>query len=190
MDWLIQLRDYQTGIGALIGFMGVIVTLVVNGILARRQSERAAKLAQRQATDQIARERTVLRTALQAETEVVIGYLDFDLENMKKAKETYSSYDLRMDYPTTVHDRHIDRLGLLTLEQAKRVAMANAHLHAAPSEIRWLKRSTQEHEGHIRGEHQYIISIPASILEDAIDAWRTLRDVIEHELKELQKPDE
>jgi len=75
-EWLQYVSPFQTAIAALLGFVGVIITIIVNGFLARRLEK--FKFNQ---------ERQGVASALRAELEIISRQIDVYIRNLPMATD-------------------------------------------------------------------------------------------------------
>ncbi len=110
------LRQFQTLVVGIVGFRGVIITLLVNARLSRLQHVR-----------QVEHERTVVRTAPKAELQAVAQSYRGRIERLE---DTHSHQRggalLSLDSMTDVYESMIGHLGLLSESQVQ--AVLNAYL--------------------------------------------------------------
>jgi plasmid stability protein len=134
MDMAGFINQYQSGLGALLGLGGVMLTLRVNARLDAQHQRRIAD-----------HERDILRQALLAELTMLRDNVQADV-------------DL-----TRMYDRVLDRLGLLTPDQARKVITAYSNAALLPSQVKMLKLSnaikTSPHD--VLGDS--MIYVPAEI---------------------------
>jgi hypothetical protein len=104
--WLQQFQGMMIG---LVGFAGVIMTLLMNDLIARRQHAAT-----------VIHERQSLRTALIEELQVLRSMYDGNARTCNKTQEALpyppprASFDVPMYDMTDIYDRATVRLGLLT----------------------------------------------------------------------------
>lgn len=120
------LSDFQTLIAGLIGFTGVIITLLINAWLSRRQHYRA-----------IEHETGTIRTALIAELELIEKSFQ-DKSVPSKDGEKPSDAFHPGSTPQPIFDNFIEKIGLLSSEEVSAVIEAYTMVNEAPSRIQLL----------------------------------------------------
>lgn len=100
------LKEWQTAVSALVGFTGVIVTLLVNAWLARRADDRTRR------HDRLAL-RMVFRSELAALMDQAIGLLEKATEQLEK-KDNQTVLAVKSRLSTVIYDKFIDKIGILT----------------------------------------------------------------------------
>ena len=126
------IKNYQTLIVGILGFIGVIATLVINAWLERKTERR-----------RIEHQTRILRTALIEEMKVQRDALLHAAEGSKNAKNT--SDGAKQDALTPlqrwadIFDNSLDRLGLLTSEEVAAVLDAYLPLKELTSKVRLLE---------------------------------------------------
>ena len=121
---------FQTLIAGIIGFSGVILALVGNALLARRQH-----------AGQIDHERQILRTALRSELGAVRdSYLDRINTINQAQRDGNPGVLVPLETMTDTYGRLLDKIGLLSEEEV-RAAMEAYHLvRQMPERVRLLER--------------------------------------------------
>ena len=141
-NWANLLKEYQTGTSALVGFAGVIVTLVVNAWLARR-----ARRQERQ------HEAEVLRRAIVSEFASILEELRKRLRGFDDgaASERQNLYlELDVDGLSQVYRSQLPNLGLLTARQAEMTVDIHTHMRTLPRTIDALLRiAPPDHSGDV-----------------------------------------
>lgn len=163
--------------GALIGFVGVIITLAVNGWLQRVQHDR-----------EVEQERAGIRGTLFAELTTVLRQLDWIGQRyvgyLKGEKEA-----LDIVFPQSFEMRPIDTIrpqfGKLTARQALAAINAINALRFAPHTIERIIKEGQPVAAQFPGEGP--IQIPEERLANAAQAIRLIRDTIVRELQILDQ---
>jgi hypothetical protein len=125
-------KIYQTLIVGILGFIGVMATLMLNAWLARKAERR-----------RIVHETMVLRTALIEEMKAQRDALLHAAEGSKKAKDTPGAVKQGALTPlqrwTDIFDSSLDKLGLLTSEEVAAVLDAYLPLKELTSKVRLLE---------------------------------------------------
>ncbi len=105
---------FQTAIVGVLGFAGIIITLIVNARLARLARERMRH-----------DERASIRAALMAEMKIIKDSLEYAIENIKKGEEDGSGGLLVPTDPISdAYDALIPRVGVLPPEEVGKVMLA------------------------------------------------------------------
>jgi hypothetical protein len=136
MDFWTFIKNYQSGIGSLIGFTGVVVTLFVNAMLARRQSARnarmardqadyAAQLSREQADRQLAHDRRAVRQAFVADLSRITDYLKMQISGL----ETKAPMIPISNQPISgIFDHFAGKLSLLTQSEIYNIILSYRRL--------------------------------------------------------------
>jgi plasmid stability protein len=153
MDMAGFINQYQSGLGALLGLGGVMLTLRVNARLDAQHQRRIAD-----------HERDILRQALLAELTMLRDNVQADVDQLKPMiKKDGVTFYLNVMLLTRMYDRVLDRLGLLTPDQARKVITAYSNAALLPSQVKMLKLSnaikTSPHD--VLGDS--MIYVPAEI---------------------------
>ncbi|HWE71970.1 MAG TPA: hypothetical protein VG328_02335 [Stellaceae bacterium] len=117
--WLWWLQQFQGMIIGLVGFAGVIMTLAMNDLIARRQHAAT-----------VMHDRQSLRTALIEELQVLRSMYDGNARTCHKTQEAHpnppprAAFDVPMYDMTDIYDRSTARLGLLTSSELGMVMRA------------------------------------------------------------------
>lgn len=117
--WLWWLQQFQGMLVGLVGFAGVILTLVMNDLLARRHREASFVM-----------ERQALRTALAQELQVLRDMYHSNALACLKAQQklspplAHAAFDVPIYEMTDVYDRSTARLGILSSPELARVMRA------------------------------------------------------------------
>lgn len=117
--WLWWLQQFQGTLVGLVGFAGVIITLFMNDLIARRQREAS-----------VVHERQTLRTALAEELQVLRSMYESNARACLIAQEKvpnpppHAAFDVPIYEMTDVYDRTTARLGILTSAELGKVMRA------------------------------------------------------------------
>lgn len=117
--WLWWLQQFQGMLVGFVGFAGVITTLFMNDLIARRQHATA-----------LGHERQSLRTALIEELQVLRGMYDSNARTCHRAQEkipnppTRAAFDVPVYDMTDIYDRATARLGILSSPEVGKVMHA------------------------------------------------------------------
>lgn len=117
--WVWWLQQFQGTLVGFVGFAGVILTLVMNDLLARRHREASLVL-----------ERQALRTALAQELHVLRGMYHnnarayLELQRKVPCPNGRAAFDVPIYDMTDVYDRSTARLGILSSPELARVMRA------------------------------------------------------------------
>jgi len=117
--WLWWLQQFQGTVIGLVGFAGVIATLFMNDLIARRQHAAA-----------VMHERHSLRTALIEELQVLRSMYDGNARTCLKAQEKIpnppprAAFDVPVYDMTDIYDRSTPRLGILSSPELGKVMRA------------------------------------------------------------------
>lgn len=139
--WLVE--EFQTLIVGVVGFVGVICTLLVNARLARKQHER-----------QVSHQRATLRTALCAELEQIKGLFVDACGTAKSAGEENNSAYIPDQIRVQVFKDLGHQVGLLTTREVAAVIKAYALIEELPQRIRIL--ATQHYDSSARVVPGYV----------------------------------
>jgi hypothetical protein len=131
--WLI--KEYQTLIVGVLGFTGVIITLITNARLNRKQHTR-----------QIEHERTALKAALSTELSIILDAFRDRIEMIGDPPATQGTW-LPLDTMTDVYSRTMDKIGLLSREQVNLVLRAYLLIRAVPDRLRLMEGSHEIQPG-------------------------------------------
>ena len=125
------IRQFQTLVVGIVGFVGVVITLMVNAVLARRQQDRA-----------IRHQTNTLRVALRAELEIIReAFLD-RIEAIKEAETNTRTRSMLipLDTMTDVYTQLIDQIGLLSRKETAAVVRAYILIRQMPQRIELLSK--------------------------------------------------
>jgi hypothetical protein len=126
-DWV---QRFQSAVVGVIGFAGVIITLIVNAHLARTQQDRA-----------IAHDRQMVQVALVAELTKVRDTIKARYDSMMQTPEDQRSNIFISARPMTdVYDHLMDKIGLLDAEQIGKVMDVYVILKDEPKRLRLIER--------------------------------------------------
>jgi hypothetical protein len=114
-------KEYQTLIVGALGFIGVIITLLTNAALNRRQHTR-----------QIEHERTALKAALSAELSIIRDSFEDRIKMLREAPERQGVL-VPLDTMTGVYTKIIEKIGLLSRDQVTRVLKAYCSCMRCPT---------------------------------------------------------
>lgn len=164
-------------LGALLGFGGVIITLVVNGWLQRVQHER-----------DVEHERAGIRGTLFAELTTILKFVDRIGDSYVRHLES-DSERLDIFFPRSFELGPIDTIrpqfGKLTARQALAAINAINIIRAAPGVIEGLVQERPSIAVQIEGEGP--IQIPTQRLATVAQHLRLLRDTVVRELETLDQ---
>lgn len=145
MDIATFVKDYQSGLVGILGFTGVIVTLFVNATLGRRQWR-----------DAIEQDRRTLRTALMEELRFLKLVFEDRLVMIKGVEAgdgpEFNSFVVPTDTMSDAYQRLVDRVGLLTSEQAAKAIHAYLAVRQVPAELRLIEDNPYP-DGDSRARH-------------------------------------
>ncbi|MFN3574953.1 MAG: hypothetical protein ACK4TR_15620 [Phenylobacterium sp.] len=128
---------YQTLLGAILGFGGIIVTLLENAKLARRQGAMVR-----------AQETEGLRAALKGELAVLADTFSNALETIKRARTDKTRELLVPTVNTTaIFDASTSKLGLLTIDQTSAVVRTYSLVKELPIRIGVLRQMLDSDSG-------------------------------------------
>jgi len=171
MDWPTLLKDYQSGLVGLLGFTGVIVTLIVNAKLARRQHER-----------KLADERAILRGALLAELTILRNVYQDRIEKVADRPGPGSGIIVPVHVISEVYNRLMDKLGLLTSDEAGKVISAYLLARELPENVRLVKWSKQLPADQ---DTEHFILVPPPAIETVLKMHRVQLGEIEKAIDAL-----
>jgi len=127
-------------IGPLIGFAGVILTLIVNAWLGRRQHDR-----------EVDHERRVLRNALVSEITRIHSAIDDRMDSLDPTHPEQGPLLIYEEIDTeslcAVYRSHLAKIGLLTPPEAQQVVNMYARVQSLPSTANLLWRTAESKEG-------------------------------------------
>ncbi|MEW8347033.1 MAG: hypothetical protein AB2687_01900 [Candidatus Thiodiazotropha taylori] len=174
-----SIGPYQVLWGALVGFGGVIITLVVNSNNQMKLQAGQKKHDMELQTHQKAHEANTLRVALKAE---LVSVKESYEENITPVTEGVS-FDYAL-YPNSafhvVFDSHLEKLGLLSREEIAKVIKAYRLISELPYRLRQIV-GVENVAGY---EDEYII-VPANKEEDAKKAQQDILEEIEGAIREI-----
>lgn len=127
-------HDFQTFIVGVLGFVGVISTLLTNAYLQRRQHDR-----------QVTHEARTLRIALKTEPELIATAFRERIKSIDNAGES-SAILIPLDTMTDTYAKLIDRIGLLSAEEVRTTMTAYVLIRQMPQRIELLARSQATRE--------------------------------------------
>jgi hypothetical protein len=125
------LKEWQTAVSALAGFVGVILTLLVNAWLGRR----ADNLTRRH--DRLAL-RTVFRSELASLTDQATGIIEQVTEQLEK-EDNKTALAIKVRLPTVIYDKNVDRLGILTNKEIETILETYLFLNVNSTRTRKLR---------------------------------------------------
>lgn len=118
-------EKFQSGIVGLLGFVGVIITLIVNAKFAREERQEARK-----------HDRDALTTALTEELRLVKLAFQDRVDTIVKAEADKSEgIMVPLDSMTEAYDHFVPRLGLLSRKQVEKVMAAYLSVKQVPAKI-------------------------------------------------------
>jgi hypothetical protein len=156
--------SHQTLIVGVVGFAGVIVTLITNASLARKQHAR-----------QIEHENATVRVALKAELEAVAESFRDRIEIFSALNQEREGGLLSLETMTEIYKSTLSRLGLLSTTQVRAVIRAYALVEQLPDRLSYLATSGSESR----------IYIPMKNFAHAADMHRNYLQVINAAISEL-----
>ena len=167
------ITQYQSIIVGLLGFGGVILTLLLNARLERKR--RAAS---------IAHDRLVIRTALVEELRTIARSFQGRIEMLEKAEVGNTEQMLvPMTTMVQVYDRLLDRLGLLSSTEVQNVMRAHLLLRELPEKLRLLNpQMPADSSGYFKLERRHFQSVKTlhvnykGVIEEAIAALSARRE--------------
>src|ERR1700737_2761468 len=127
------LKEYQTLIVGALGFTGVILTLITNARLIRRQHTR-----------QVDHERTALKAALSTELSIIRDTFVDRIKMIAEAPETQGML-VPLDTMTAVYREVIAKLGLLSRGQVNLVMRAYILVRQMPDRLRFFQAPEGDH---------------------------------------------
>ena len=165
---------------ALIGFVGVIVTLVVNAWLGRRAQQKQWNHEQDRRNEQLIRERIALRSAF-------LGELKVSLQNTRGIVQAYEeaiksrlkSAVIPVAVSDDVYRNAIARIGLLSEPEIRKIADAYVRLRGRREILRTLNDKTP------RSDHFVVVS--AQKIPDEIAATNNMIAFIEGTVSLLER---
>ena len=179
MDFATFARDYGAMTAALIvgvvGFAGVITAQFVNAYLARRQRR-----------DAIDHERHTLRTALLEELRFLkLSYEDRAkmIKEVEDEHAQFGSFLVPTDTMSDAYQRLVDRIGLLTSEQAATAIQAYLAVRQVPAELRLLEDEPFP-DGDMRARHW--IRVPRRSAADVRGMHESRVKLIDDAIKALE----
>jgi len=134
---------FQTFFVGLLGFAGVIYTIIMNARLTRQQRER-----------ELIHERTALRAALIAELKGLRQTYE-DRSNQLRKGESGQSALIPEYVSNQVYSQLLNRIGLLTAEEIESVMDAYILTAELPVRLKLLAKDTAEHPGYIQVSEKY-----------------------------------
>jgi len=175
-----QVKEWQTLVVGVVGFTGVIVTLLVNASIARsvRRNEQA-------------HERAVLRRTLLSEFRIRRDSLESNLGVIREGPKLGSGQThlfVPTDFGPPIMERALEKVGVLTLGEVETVLLAagvlreylrNTNLIAEPKQA-----DTSKHIAVPMGNSRYLEAMTSSALtevEKAIAALRAEMGPLEYE---------
>lgn len=123
------IKDFQWLLVGAVGFVGVIVTLLVNAGLARRQHTR-----------QVEHDATVLRLALRAELETIRHILRDWLDTFNDP-DGGKGFFTPLESVTDVYERTLEQLGLPKEHEIRAVMYAYLPIRQLPEVLKLLEQS-------------------------------------------------
>ncbi len=157
-----------TVVVGVLGFIGIIVTLIVNAWLVRRERQETLK-----------QERTAMRTALVEELKILKLSLENGIEAIEKAEQDESTG--RVIVPTDtisdVYNAFVPKIGMLTSQEVGKVILAYLTIQELSKNLILLPGATilDEHRVHVpRNSFAYLIEMQKSVLPKLDDAIKLL----------------
>jgi len=140
-DCLVDIFErFQAFLIGLLGFAGVIYTIIMNARLTRQQHER-----------ELIQEQTALRTALIAELRALRKTYEDRIQSLRE-KDSGQSALIPEFVSKQVYDNLLDRIGLLTAEEIESVMDAYLLVAELPVRLRLFAKDSigsPEHSGYI-----------------------------------------
>jgi hypothetical protein len=129
-----DLKEFQTLAVGSIGFLGVIMTLIVNAHLARK--------ARRETIDH---DRRLIRIALREELKIIQSAFKSRIQTIDEAEaDANPGILVPLTAMTNVYDRLLDQLGLLTSAEVSKVMGAYLAVQQLPERLMLLRRRERE----------------------------------------------
>jgi hypothetical protein len=128
-------KEYQTLIVGAIGFTGVILTLLTNAWLNRKQHTR-----------QVEHERAALKAALSTELCIIRDTFRDRIEMIGDTPGTRGMW-VPLDTMTDAYTRLVDKIGLLSRGQVNLVMRAYLLIRAVPDRLRLMEGSSEIRPG-------------------------------------------
>jgi hypothetical protein len=167
------IQTYQTLIVGIVGFAGVIITLIVNAYLDRRRHTR-----------QVEHDARVLRVAIRAELEAIRDTLQDRLamfESMKAPGGTSDFMPPLAEAMTDAYGSLIERLGLLSEHEIRAVMRAYLPIRQMPETMKLLALSRltefERERQFAESNGEYALALRA-INEDYLQRIQTALSVI------------
>ncbi len=158
---------FQTATVGVLGFAGVIATLIVNAWLARRDQELALQ-----------HERTTVRTALLEELKIIKRSLEEAIRTIELGeKQDKGDLLVSTDTMSDVYDAFIPRIGLLPSEQVAKVMLAYMSVLELHKSLTLLSGAT------IVDEHR--VAVPIASLEPLKEMHESLLLTIDDAISSL-----
>ena len=114
----------------IVGLLGVFITILYNGRLARKQQYRQWEHEQKRACAKDAHERATIRSALVVELQAIRTVIRMSVENAEKGKKERDLLDL-ITYPefsTEIYQAVLPRIGMLSDPEIRATAQAYKEL--------------------------------------------------------------
>lgn len=162
------LETYQTLIVGTLGFVGVIVSLLANAYLQRKQYDRE-KLHKANS----------LRVALKTELRSNLESFESRIEQFEERNKVYTDALVQNRSNDSIYKELLTHIGLLTEQEVEKITAAYAFLTEIPYRIRILVgtdgiggfndefiRIPKEHHEAVTGIHQVAIPIVTAAIEE------------------------
>ncbi|ENS5608791.1 hypothetical protein ACE1RU_003731 [Vibrio mimicus] len=160
-----MLFHYQTLVAGLVGFLGVIISILANGYLARKQ-ERAQRF----------HEKDTILAALRAELKVNLATIKMRSEQLSIPSPSHRNQGyLPILVFNDVYKSSLHKIGVLEDKQAEQVIKMYLLLEELPTKMQLLSGtelvsssfvlfSTIEHRQHAAAEHKVLVDMLKSTL--------------------------
>ena len=164
---------FQTAIVGVVGFAGVVITLVVNASLVRRERRETLK-----------QERTALRTALVEELKILKVPLEDVIQEVEERLEEGREAG-GVIVPTNpisdVYNAYVPKLGLLTSQEVEKVMWAYLSVRQFRMNLILLSGAT------ILDEHR--VDVPGNSIATFIEMQKKLLPILDDAIMSLSRGD-
>ena len=158
---------FQTAIVGVVGFAGVVITLVVNASLVRRERQETLK-----------QERTAMRTALVEELKILKLSLEMGIETIEKGKQDETTGGVvPTDTMSDVYNAFVPKIGMLTSQEVGKVMLAYLTIRELSKSLILLPGAAilDEHRVEVpRNSFAHLIEMQKSTLPNLADAIKLL----------------
>jgi hypothetical protein len=165
------IKDYQAGLGALVGFTGVIIALVWNARQARIHADYQARLSREHADHLLDGERRRARDAFIADLTRITQVFEQRMTHLRR--DDIGAAPMPAGATPMLYENFTDKLILLTGEEIAQVVNAYGHVRELPTTMVAFLEIMLGHPPEITGGR---IIIPGELFPGALDQHQMALD--------------